>query len=459
MHALIKLNAGLTVLVVGAIVALCARPARRWRDVALFAASYAGALLCFWLLVAGQPLGALPDYLRHSAEIVSGYAEYAYTEEGGREWEYLALPVVVGVVGWTLWEATSGWSLQRRAGAAALCALVAFSLFKQGFVRHDGHSLAFFASMLGMAIALGWARHRAAGLLPAALLALVFLAALRPVPATFVNPTGTLSLIRDHVRILRDPGPWIAEQREILRRAEAIDPATLALVGDAGFHAFPSEAAVAWAYPQLTWKPLPVVQGFVAYTPALSGLNADTVRAADGPERLLRTTEYSPFEDPETTLEVFCRFEQLRATEKWQVLARTSDRCGSPRVLARVETATEAAVDVPRPGRGELVAVRIAGFDTAGLERVRSLLYKPYDHVVVYDDGSGARIAPSLASAPHLLRVDPGVDYGPGWRMGLDVRTLTFRIGKGGIVGSPSYVARPITVEFLAIPVARPGVR
>jgi hypothetical protein len=455
-HALIKLNAGLTVVLIGFVVAACGRPGNRLKDITVFSGALVISLVLIWVTVAGQALGALPDYVRYSLEIVNGYAGYQYTEQGGREWEYLALPLVLLVLALALWEASRRWPRDRQLGAALLAALVAFSLFKQGFVRHDGHSLAFFAVMLAAGIGVGW-RRSTTGLVAAALLMVAFLGAARPLPYEFVRVRGTLDLVREHIRILRDPEPFIAEQREILRDAESIDPATIALLRGHSVHFYPSEAAVAWAYPELRWKPLPVFQGFVAYTAALDELNADALRAPDAPERLLRSKEYSPFEDPEGSLEVLCRYVELRNTARWQVLARVANRCGPPRSLGRVETRTDEPLEPPVPGPSEIVAFRVTGFGVEGAERLRSLLYKPYAHEVVLDHERAARLAPTLGEKRNVVAVGDEADYARGWRFDLDVETLRFRLAGEAFLGAQGFHSRDLTVEWLAIPVSRPG--
>ena len=457
MHALIKLNAGLTVVLIGFVVAACGGPGRRLRDIAVFGGALVVSLVLIWVTIAGQALGSLPDYLRYSLEIVSGYAGYQFNEEGGREWEYLALPLVVLAVALTLWEATRGWPRDRQLAAAALTALVTFSLFKQGFVRHDGHSLAFFAVMLAVGIGIGWRRRSTTGLVTAALLLVVFLGVAKPLPYEFVRVQGTLNLVRDHFRILRDPEPFIAEQREILRDAEDIDPATLALLNGRRVHFYPAEAAVAWAYPDLRWKPLPVFQGFQAYTAALDELNADALRAPDAPERLLRSKEYSAFEDPEASVEVICRYVELRSTRRWQVLGRVPNRCGPARSLGRIETHTEAPLEPPPAGPSEIVAFRVTGFGLEGSERLRSFLYKPYAHEVVLDDELAARLAPTLGDKRNVLAVGERADYSRGWRFDLGARTIRFRLAGEAFLGAQKVHARALTVEWLAIPVNRPG--
>ena len=126
-------------------------------------------------------------------------------------------------------------------------------------------------------------------------------------------------------------------------------------------HVDPVMASAAYAYPDLDWKPLPIFQSYTAYTSALDGLNADLLRSADAPQRILRNVqpanhtdrlrewidrpfvdgEFLPvsvdgrfrwFESPAAMLETFCRYDEISVTERWQVLARTGRSCGATRV-------------------------------------------------------------------------------------------------------------------------------
>jgi hypothetical protein len=152
---LIKLNAGLTIVLLLGGAAAIAGPWRPPIAPLAFAGGFIASVTAGWLAT-GQQLSGFDDYLRTSFEVISGFSGYLYTEEGGREWEYLAVAILVPLVVLLAWQASAGWRPLHRLGLLALSALMVFSTFKQGFVRHDGHSLVFFASIVVVAIALGW---------------------------------------------------------------------------------------------------------------------------------------------------------------------------------------------------------------------------------------------------------------------------------------------------------------
>jgi uncharacterized membrane protein len=118
----------------------------------------------------------------------------------------------------------------------------------------------------------------------------------------------------------------------------------------------PYAAAIAPAYPAFTWRPVPIFQSYSAYTAALDGQNADMLRSAARPDRILRqfvprsvrggrTVPYAMdgrdywFESPEATVERLCRYEEVAVSGAYQVLAESGRSCGAETPLATV-TAT-----------------------------------------------------------------------------------------------------------------------
>jgi hypothetical protein len=455
---LVKLNAGATILLVLGLLSLADVNPRRPVAPLVFIGGAVVGLVGGWL-ISGQPLDALLDYIRGSLQIVSGYADYQYSEEGARAWEYMgALAIAIGV-GWLAWTNTATWHWRPRIVLLAMTALVVYSTFKQGFVRHDAHSLAFFATALAVTAGLAYrGTQRAPALLLFALCGVAYLAASQPRLYEFHRPHGTYNAVRDTLKTLESPQALDEQALAATREAQAIPPEALRLVGDRTVHFFPTEASVAWTQPQLHWDPLPVIQGFTAYTKYLDDRNADKLRSDTAPQRLLRTKEYSAFEDPEATMEVACRYVEQFAEGNWQVLARTANRCGRPRLVARVKTTTENLIDVPSIGSNELLYFRVKGWDKTLGERVKGLLYKSDDRSVWFDGAkNGGRIGPTLGEARNLLKISPDADYSGDFRLSLPPRQLTFRIMTHGVLSAPKPIIRNIEVEFYVVPLSRPG--
>jgi hypothetical protein len=450
---LVKLNTGLTVALVLGVAALATtRDRRRALGAAMFAAGFLVTLLALWTAL-GQSLGALDDYVRTSYEVVAGFADSMQADSLTGRWEYAAAAAVLaGVAGLAL-EATRGWPAGRRLGGLAVTALVMFGAFKQGFVRHDG--LAFFATGAFVALALGSpaARPRWGSAAVAALCVVSFLAASAPELYELHRPGGTRQAVRDAVATLRDPETLIAASLSETREREGIPASAIAAIGRRSVHIYPQEAAAAWSQPGLTWRPLPVFQDYQAYTPALTRRNADMLRSDRAPERILRHVEELRFADPETTIELACRYVHALGAGEWQVLARVPDRCETPEPVARVEAATEEAIRVPAVGPDELLLMRVEGMKKGPGESLAGFLWKPNRRAVSVDGKHASTVSPTLAGLPALITAGAAADYPRGFRLAPPVHELRFQILTHGVVAPIRSLDRPLTVEFLRVPV------
>jgi hypothetical protein len=390
------------------------------------------------------------------------------TENSTRSWEYwlalgdVAVLAAIGVY------ATAGWPTTRRLALLVVSLLFVFSWFKEGFVRHDAHSLHFFAAMMGATVALAAARPRRAARggawprigsalwAPAALAAtgLAFVLVAQPSTLRDVhNPAGFYSSFRDHLEKLRSPDRFMAQTRAAMIAKDRVDPATLSLLRGRTVHAFPSEAAIAWMDLQIRWRPFPVFQGYSAYTGALDDVNREFVRSSRAPERIARHLEYSPQEEPSAVLAMFCRYVQIHATADWQVLARGRNRCGGAHPLASVRTKTGAVVPVPSPPSARaIVFMRVHGLEPNLGDRVREFVFKDDARYIDYGDGQRARVAPGVGSHPIMLSVPRRYDYPPPFRMGLQRTKVGFAIGEG------ETKQRALRVDFYALPLLGPAV-
>jgi hypothetical protein len=290
-----------------------------------------------------------------------------------------------------------------------------------------------------------------------ALCLVLFFAAVNPPLYDFHHPRGTVQSIRETVDTLRHPEALIDASLAETRQREAIPPKAIRLIGNRPVHIFPQEAAAAWTQPSLNWRPLPIFQAYQAYTPALTERNADLLRSGRAPERILRHVEGVGFSDPASTIEVMCRYVQTYAAGEWQVLARVPDRCGTPQVVARVSVHTEQPVQLPPVGDDELLLMRVQGFGKSLGEKLLGLLWKPHPRNVTLEDGSVQTIAASLAPLPALVAAGARADYPGGFKLAIDSPTLTFHMTTQGVLAPPRGLDRALTIEFLRVPVSRPG--
>lgn len=455
---LVKLNVGVTILAIVVVSAL-ALPGPRARKLVTLAAVFAGAFSILWF-AGGQGVGNLDDYARSAFEVVSGYSETAQADAPAVSWDgWAALVAGLATIGAAVF-ASIRLPAVRRVAVVVVVAMLVFSLAKSGFVRHDtGHVAAFFGGLGGVWIALRW--QGAARLAPCvAVLALVV--AFFPTTGRSVDDVIVPGPAIDQLRTLLVPGEREQardEARRSLRAAYALDPRIIERIGDAPVDARPWEIGLIWAH-ELNWRPLPVIQDYLAHTPQLDRLNAQALAAEEGPRFVLRHLGFGsprigpdgrfiPFDAPEEARVMLCRFRAVITTEVHQLLVRGRDRCGEPRPLGSVTASYGERVAVPAARPGEAVFARIDGATASGLERLRTLLYRAAIRRIGLDEQT-FRFTPRNAESGLLISAPPDLDFPAPFALAPGATTIAVG-SEGGFATSEG----PLEVEFHAVPLRR----
>jgi hypothetical protein len=421
--ALVKLSTGPLAAVFFLIALIGARAGRR--RIAAYLLLLAAELLVLWL-AAGQSLGDIPAFIHHTFEVSSGYSSAMLRHTDVAAWKVTAATIAAAAVGIAI--ALAAWfagppERSRRWALVAIAAVAAFAIFKEGVVRTDaGHLTLFFANacILWIAVGLGGPRWRLM-LAAAAVVALMTIPVRPPGIGTEFDAVANVRNAVNQVRNLLGPGrreQLIEGGRAGLQATYGLEPRALAALRGRTVAVEPWEIAAAWAY-ELDWRPLPVFQNYQAYTAALDRLNSETVESADGPERILRENQllvheefptpdldgrYLGWDPPEQARAVLCNFAPLATSERWQVLGRVPDRCGSPVPLGTVSAGSGEAVDVPVPGPRQVVFVRIGGAGVSGLERLQTFLFHASARHLTVDGERRYRLIPETAGDGLLLR-------------------------------------------------------
>jgi hypothetical protein len=464
-----KLNAGVFIAAIVLITILAAvRPG--WRSVLVFAASGGASFLGLWLAT-GQRLSDLPSYVTASLEIIRGYSEAMGADRNAAShWVILAYFLVVLLVARVAAGQASDRPLARRIGLLLVGTLIAFAFFKTGFVR-GGTGYALSAVLVGLFAVAG---DRTARPVFLAVFVAVFVSLVGSSgsnPSDLVNPTIAVRSLAREAAVVIDPWKWSAAEqqtREQLRAGYALEPAILDRLRGYTVHVDPWQTAVLVAWPELRWKPLPVFQSYSAYTSALDSLNAAALRGPNAPQRILReTTAVWPggsvpvpvaidsrdrwFDGPAAMLETFCRYDEVAATTRWEVLALTSRRCGTPERLATVVAQPGEPVAVPtdpRPGR--FVIVRVHGIDDSPLDRVITTLSKSSEWYVTLNGTDKFRLVPGTAGDGLLMATPTSIVRSEGFAFGPPTRSIA--IAPRNTVPKPG----PLTFEFLSVPLVGP---
>lgn len=478
---LLKLNTGLAVLAVTmlTVVALRSHPAA-W---AKFGAVAAVTFLLGWT-VTGQPFGNLDEYSRTSFEILSGYSRNMGIEQEGRRWELAGSVGVVAIVTLFGISAARGAGRRKQLMLVLTGALFGFAVAKHAFVRHDdGHSVPFFAMALLTPLAFGVLPKSPRRVIPSMALSLVgmvaltaaFLKAAEPSPRT--GPVDTVRQALFQAKTMSTSNnrlTAIEGSRQEIRRVLLLDQRSLDLVGERTVHIDPWEAVVAWAYPELNWDPVPAFQSFTASTDSLDDLNTRVLRSKQAPEMILRQSptprtidyRYFFFESPGANLAVFCNYIEVHSTKDWQVLQKTEDRCGKPRLLGTSTGQAGDELSVP-PGAlpNEMIIVKLWPQQESLLHKVRTVLYR--STATYFDPGRNPifRLVTGNAQNGLVLKTPPELGYAPSFAP-QEVGTLSILSGQlvygeptREQIKAPQLTPKPfgrLRFEFYAVPL-NPG--
>lgn len=474
---MLKLNTGIVILAItfATVLALRSKP--------LSWAGFAGITLATfgvgWAL-SGQSFDNLAPYAKTSYDMISGHSRSLGVEESQRRWEHLGALVVILVLSLLGWSASRGIGWRKGILLSAVGGSFVFAAAKHGFVRHDaGHSVPFFAMMLLAPLGFGLLPRTAPGslirkLAPSFTAVLILVSAFwgatrsSPIPAPLEPAERALEQLRTMVSgEKRQLAMDQASQR--MRNEYGLDEQTLAQIGDKTVHIDPWEAAVAWAYPELNWQPLPLFQSFTATSSDLDEMNVQALQSKNGPQMILRqpprAVDYrNPFfEPPETNRAIFCNYAQVSASATWQLLERTEDRCGTPRLLGRGSIAPGQSITVPtETNPNEFVIVKITPLRESLLHRLRTQIYRSTATYVDLGPNGVYRLVIDNAKEGLVLKVPLTLGYSPPFSPPPSSQTM--RVLSGQMVEGlpnreeiqpPKLTARPFDqfeFEFIAIP-------
>ncbi len=464
-HLLVKFNTGVTAFAVGATAAWFVGR-RGWRSEATFIATALGSLVAGWIL-SGNGLGQLVGFFARSAQIASGYSASMGIETMGRGSYYAFAAVVAAVLVALAWGVSRGWPRDSRLALGLVGVIWFYGAFKLGFVRHDGHDIAFFGETLavGATLAAGtaaggtgawrWVR-KVMGVAGTVVLLVALLAVSDLDIPTIVNPLPGLARAGADLPILASRASMDREMAKsrsnLARRYYKLSPAILGALRGRTVHVHPWEAGIAWAYPEMRWRPLPVFQEYSAYTAELDQLNADFLNGPRAPERIL-TQELSidrrnvDWESPAAMVAMVCRYRQVVAEAKWQVLERVPNRCGPSQTLAVVKAQVGDNVKVPEtPGREVLVLAKISGLDNSILYGLRSTLWRAPEVYVSLNGPRRYRIVPGTAANGLIVRSPDRLGFSQPFK----TESATFlRVNQQEGFGLTSH----LSIEFVVIPV------
>jgi hypothetical protein len=433
---LIKSNSGIVIGAFGVVLALAGT--RWWRGLLEFLAGFLATLALLWLSL-GQSLRNIPLWVSRTLSESAGYASAMSTENPSRQWEYIALGVLLialsalGLVALRIAPERRGWLL------LLLVAIATWYYLKMGFIRHDvAHSSRFFFFIIVLVVVLPWRIAWRGPVVTALVLSSSVFLVVCESPAQSWLGVASYSAFPGYIPGFieelhagfshSERSATLQNARAAIKQAVPIPASLLQQVGDRPVHVDTSETEVAWAY-NLNWRPVPVFQSYSAYTHLLDKANADRLLDSDGPTRVLRRNEpaidarYRLQESPEYTLTLVCFFDQIRADADWQVLARVGNRCGNATKLGDAPLENGRPAAVPKATASDMIVVGRIHLEPSLGWRLRNFAFKPpISHLMI--DGASYRLIPGTAGGPLLLHLPPSLGWSPEPEQTIDTKRI-----------------------------------
>ena len=246
---------------------------------------------------------------------------------------------------------------------AALIAITAWAVLKEGFVRADGvHSPAAFLTLLVLFLACcpAYVRHWVlAGCVTMAAAGYIVAGGGLQAPKVVIHGRAAAAFeIVASGRALIDAN--YREHRLDAARREGVAGVWRRPRRFSRLRAFEDMAwmrtRMRYLRPRanrLPWHPVPVFQTYAAFTPSLDHLNAATLRSPTGPGAVIsfdRATDDNrnpDWESPEYEVALACNFEETAAQGDARVFERRSDLCGDAVPLSEVTVRAGEQIDVP----------------------------------------------------------------------------------------------------------------
>ncbi len=340
--SLIKFNLFILSVASVSLLAIYLLAAQRGRTALGLVVAFLGFCLLTWI-AAGQLLSGLPRYLQGSLEITNGFSE-AMAIEGAPFEMCLAVAILILLPATV---ATYGPALVHDAKQLVVTALLALSVFlqwKHGFVRHDGHSMIFFAYVLLVPF-LFPLLYKAHGPSPlrVCLLSAIMVLSLVGRYAASTEPANPAQFLTEHARDFIANGeyalfPWrlqdALESQRTEFQARWSMPAVQAEVKDSSVDLMSFEQGILLLN-DLRYQPRPVFQSYAAYTPYLLHANSRFYQGEQAPDYVLLQIQtiderVPALDDGLALLEILRRYRPVLEEKHYLLLKRSREPATEP---------------------------------------------------------------------------------------------------------------------------------
>jgi len=290
---------------------------RRWDLVACAVGAAVATMALFWL-IAGQPLLALPKYLRYSLPLIFGYADA------------MALPGQLSeVVGYLICAALFAAAARSRRFVLAVYLAFLFTVFKACFVRHVSEHLLICTTALPIAalfLAATVTSRLRLIVIGVVMLASVYLdhTYIGTSPVSVVTSIGTTYARAGQGIAQRLFGPSLDEEYDSTMAHFRQVSGLPVLPGTTDVYSYEQTALIASGN---TWDPRPVIQSYGAYGATLGRLNREHLEGPAAPDHIFFKLEsidwrLPPLEDGSSWPALLSRYRAVRIDHGFLILDR-----------------------------------------------------------------------------------------------------------------------------------------
>lgn len=407
-------------------------------------------------LACGQPLRYLGRWLELSFSLFFGLSDAMALP--GNAWELqLAFASMLGLAVLARERLRGIDGPRRRLLWVALIAAM-FVFAKQGFLRHDGHSLRWWAFVGVVVLVLATRRTFTTAafiVVPSVIVAGAIVGTF-----SFANPVHSVRSVqrawgqvtshaeREKVRT------W---GRYILPKTHPLPNGIVSALKGKSVHIAPFRAVVAWMYPSFTWRPFPILQHYAGITPRLDRWTADFVRSKRAPqfvvyERFAIDDRIDRWEPPETMLALLCNYRLVSGSDVWQLFERRpKSACGARRTIDVVEGRLGEELYTPLGNEDEIVVgqFRSRAFAPGPLTKLRwTLTRPPIMDVLVQSDEKRHRFVMGTSAQDHVLELPECLRSSMAGFDSATMRSLTFTQSHGALKPGAKVISTYSAIHF-----------
>jgi hypothetical protein len=431
----VKFNEGVMLGLMTAIACACAPRAWLRRSVESFVALIAVTVLAW--VAAGQSLGNIVSYFRGAIQVAGGYSSALAQDYLPKVLSYLIIFFIIVTIAVYIIRLIPELSLRQSIGVVALCLVVVYLAFKEATVRHDlDHEADFYVWTIPILI---WFIAMGRSQIFRYVMAIVAVTLAYNVVS--ISPDSVRKNLTPAVESIASGGA----RAQLLASAQARDqkfynvPASMvAAVGQHPLAMDGQEITLAWAY-NFNWDAPPVFQGLSAYTADLDQGNADWLRNSPSDQMFLRPPNDSPeavvdtrnalWDPPRYMLAELCNTTMVASSDKWLLLQKSADHCGSPRTTSTMHVSAGQTITVPTVDADQMVT---ASFDADGLGLIKDAIaavWKPVSSLKATVDDDTFKVLTGLSDGPMVMSIPASIDWPDAFGGSTSYRQLTFSQG------------------------------